>query len=601
MLPCVPLTIKTAAWGSRVVLHRFSSSSAAQRQGCKDDATVAPVLRFAPSPTGQLHLGGLRTALFNHLFARNKGGRWILRIEDTDKKRLVPGAVEAMQDILRWAGLEYDEGPDRPGSRGPYVQSERLELYKRYTDRLLASGHAYRDFRQLQSDAGQRPSSTDYLAPDKEEALSFVRRGKPYVVRLNRPAHTTTFDDAVYGTLRFPYDKGHEDPILVKSDGWPTYHLANVVDDAEMGITHVLRGEEWLPSMPIHLALYDALDIVPPRFVHLPLLINPDGSKLSKRHADVHVQSYRQSGYEPEAMLNFVALMGFNWHREALSDADSGTSEVFSMDEMIREFTLERIAQSRACPNLSKLQFLNRQHLSDKLRSDDKREEVADRLLALIKEKNSNAVWADRVSVGQRSLIADVILSRSQSLEEAAADATALFEDPMYDNAESAVFWKSLDVEASGAYPWFAYLKSTRNKTDALAYHIIAVALHVAKDALSDIRTDGTEDVQGAEQRLKEMFMSFEKEMKAARPEAPKKSRGRGAFLRPLRFALTGKPVCWAVWLPHPSSQTDELLSSQAGPTVAETIALLGKEVAIARITSAIEWSSGQKGAGQVV
>ncbi|PWN31736.1 Glutamyl/glutaminyl-tRNA synthetase, partial [Meira miltonrushii] len=320
-----------------------------------------PVLRFAPSPTGQLHLGGLRTALFNHLFARSLGGKWILRIEDTDQKRLVPGAVEAMQDILKWAGLDYDEGPDKPGNRGPYVQSERLHLYKGYYERLLRSGHAYRDFREPSKDGSSDIARDTYLPPGEDEAQEMIHKGKSFVVRFKTKEEDTSFDDAVYGHLKFPYDRRLEDPIIVKSDGWPTYHLANVVDDTEMGITHVFRGEEWLPSMPTHLKLYEALATAPPQFVHLPLLINPDGSKLSKRDAVVHVESYREAGYDPEALINFVALMGFNWH---LPDS---RSEVFSMEEMIAQFKLDRISQSRASPDVSKLRFLNKSHFSAKV------------------------------------------------------------------------------------------------------------------------------------------------------------------------------------------------------------------------------------------
>lgn len=362
----------------------FKTSQALKAsQTAQDVAGAAPRLRFAPSPTGYLHLGGLRTALFNHLFARKFGGKWILRIEDTDQARLVPDTVLALQETLSWCGLHYDEGPNIGGAYGPYIQSERLYLYRRYAERLLESRKAYRDFRPA-SQLAERPAAKgksyaarrlveSYVPPDEEEASRLIRDGKKYVVRLKMQPIDTSYVDLVYGQLSFPADPGVVDPILLKSDGWPTYHLANVVDDHEMGITHVLRGEEWLPSLPKHLSIYAALGLVPPRFAHLPLLVNADGTKLSKRSGDVSVEAYRRQGWEPEALVNFVALVGYNHHakgkqteaREA-SEMSPGQDdrEVMSMAQLIDSFDPERISHSRATLDAAKLAFLNRRHLA---------------------------------------------------------------------------------------------------------------------------------------------------------------------------------------------------------------------------------------------
>ncbi|CAO1622255.1 unnamed protein product [Sympodiomycopsis kandeliae] len=329
-----------------------------------------PRLRFAPSPTGQLHLGGLRTALFNHLFARKYGGQWILRIEDTDQSRYVPGSIESLQESLSWAGLTYDEGPSIPGgSKGPYIQSERLDLYKRHSEQLISAGKAYRDFRPPSENSGKAQGRgkrivDEYIPPDEDEARQMIRDGKSYVVRLKTTPQETKFSDLVFGEVTFGPDPSN-DPILMKSDGWPTYHLANVVDDHEMGITHVLRGEEWLPSVPKHLSIYSALSFEPPTFVHLPLLISADGSKLSKRTGDVHIEAYREKGYEPESLINFIALMGYN-HRN-VQEQDEAVYEVKSMTDLIDEFDPLRISPSRSALSIPKLQFLNKRHISLKI------------------------------------------------------------------------------------------------------------------------------------------------------------------------------------------------------------------------------------------
>lgn len=325
-------------------------------------------VRFAPSPTGYLHVGGLRTALYNYLFARQHGGAFILRIEDTDQSRFVEGAEESLLGSLRWAGLEYDEGPDVGGGFGPYRQSDRLPLYSEAAERLLANGHAYRCYRtadeleQLREEH-QRSKSPNRLDVRLPEAEVERRRaaGMPSVIRLLVPdGETISFTDLVRGNVSISSDLV-DDQILLKSDGFPTYHLANVVDDHAMGISHVIRGEEWLPSMPKHLLLYRALGHEPPRFAHLPLLLNADRSKLSKRQGDVAVEDYRDKSFYPEALLNFVAFLGWN---------PGDDRELFLRDDLVKAWSIERVNKSGAIFNLDKLAWFNQQYLRDRPDAD---------------------------------------------------------------------------------------------------------------------------------------------------------------------------------------------------------------------------------------
>lgn len=321
-------------------------------------------VRFAPSPTGFLHVGGLRTALYNYCFARAHEGRFILRIEDTDRARFVPGAVEDIVESLRWAGIEHDEGPGIGGAYGPYFQSERLEVYRSAVDSLIASGDAYPCFCNedrlyaMREQLKMRGLSTKYdracLGIPAREAEARRAGGEPHVVRLRVPDEPSVkVDDLVRGEVEISSEI-LDDQVLLKSDGFPTYHLANVVDDHAMEITHVIRGEEWLPSTPKHILLYRFLGWEPPRFAHLPLLLGTDRSKLSKRQAEVAVNDYRRHGYFPEALVNFVAFLGWNPGDER---------EIFSLDELVREFRIERVNKSGAIFNLEKLHWFNQQYM----------------------------------------------------------------------------------------------------------------------------------------------------------------------------------------------------------------------------------------------
>ncbi len=324
-------------------------------------------VRFAPSPTGYLHVGGLRTALYNYLYARRTGGKLLLRIEDTDRSRYVEGAVDNLLRTLRWAGLEFDEGPGREGGAGPYVQSERIDIYRKHAGMLLASGNAYYAFDTPEELEAMRKRQDQTKVPLREyrraldltpdEVKAKLDSGIPAVMRMRMPSgETVALDDLVRGRVEFASD-GIDDQVLLKSDGYPTYHLANVVDDHLMGITHVIRGEEWLPSTPKHVLLYRYFGWEAPAFAHLPLLLNPDKSKLSKRQGDVSVEDYRAKGFFPEALVNFVALLGWNPGDER---------EIFTLGELEKEFSLERVGKSGAVFNIEKLNWMNTEHLRRK-------------------------------------------------------------------------------------------------------------------------------------------------------------------------------------------------------------------------------------------
>ncbi len=317
-------------------------------------------VRFAPSPTGYLHVGGLRTALYNYLFARHHDGKLVLRIEDTDRTRYVPGAVENLISTMKNMGLAYDEGPDMPGSFGPYMQSRRLELYQKHTQKLLNSGHAYYCFctaerleeMRRQQEAAKLPVKYDGTCRrlSAEAVKEKLESGIAHVVRLKMPeTGETVFNDLIRGEVTFQNELV-DDQVLMKSDGYPTYHLANVIDDHHMRITHVIRGEEWLPSVPKHIMLYKAFGWEVPQLAHLPLLLNPDRSKLSKRQGDVAVEDFLEKGYLPAALINFIALLGWNPGTE---------QEIFSLEELIREFSLERVNKAGAVFDLQKLNWMN--------------------------------------------------------------------------------------------------------------------------------------------------------------------------------------------------------------------------------------------------
>jgi glutamyl-tRNA synthetase len=317
-------------------------------------------VRFAPSPTGYPHVGNIRTAMFNWLLARHTGGKLVLRIEDTDVARRVKGAVEAIMDGLKWLGLDWDEGPDVGGDYGPYFQSQRLEMYRQAAERLVAQGDAYycycspQRLEEMRAEQVRRKQDQGYdrhcreLSP--QERAEQQAKGIPPVVRFKVPLEgQVRYHDLIYGDVVFDLTT-IDDFILLKSDGYPTYHLANVVDDHAMKISHVIRAEEWISSVPRHLLLYRALGLEPPQFVHHPMILGPDRAKLSKRHGAVSILDYREMGYLPETMFNFLSLIGWS-----LDDK----TEIMSRQELVDNFSLERIGRTQAIFNRDKLDWMN--------------------------------------------------------------------------------------------------------------------------------------------------------------------------------------------------------------------------------------------------
>jgi glutamyl-tRNA synthetase len=322
-------------------------------------------VRYAPSPTGFQHIGSARTALFNYLYARSMRGCFVLRIEDTDRERYRDDALEDIYDTFGWLGLRWDEGPDAGGRHEPYFQSERTELYRRYADALAAGGHGYYCYcsperlQQLKEQQRRRGEPTGYdrrcreLSRPEREALA--GQGITPVVRFKVPLEgKTTFQDQLLGTIETANREINPDPVLLKSDGFPTYHLANVVDDHLMEITHILRAQEWLPSTPLHVLLYEALGWEPPCYCHLPMVLGPDGQKLSKRHGATRVAEFREKGYVPEAVLNYIALLGWSF---------DDSREFFTLQELEHLFSLDRLNKAPAVFDYKKLDWFNGQYI----------------------------------------------------------------------------------------------------------------------------------------------------------------------------------------------------------------------------------------------
>jgi len=324
--------------------------------------------RFAPSPTGYLHLGGLRTALYTYLYAKKNGGKFILRIEDTDQEREVPGAVEKIYNSMALAGLRYDEGPDVGGDYGPYIQSQRKDTYMPFAMQLVESGAAYPCFCSKEelderraaatADGGQWKYDKHCLSIPKEEALRRMQSGEPFVIRQNIPTTgTASFEDALYGHVEAPCDT-LDDNVLIKQDGLPTYNFANVIDDHLMGITHVMRGTEYLSSTPKYNLLYEALGWTPPTYIHMSPVMKDASRKLSKRHGDPGFEDLLAQGYVKDAIINFIALLG--WCPDVKK---YGEKEFFTMDELIEAFDLSGLSKSPAIFNTEKLNWFNHEYI----------------------------------------------------------------------------------------------------------------------------------------------------------------------------------------------------------------------------------------------
>lgn len=396
--------------------------------------------RFAPSPTGNLHIGGARTALFAYLWAKKNGGDFLLRIEDTDQERLVEGSEDAIFEGLEWLGLTPDESPRHGGDCGPYKQSERKAAYDQYKDYLLETGGAYRCFctkeeldqmRQKQQEAKQAPRYNGKCRELSDvDVAQKIEAGVAHVVRLKVPEEgTVTVQDVIRGEVTFDV-KDIDDQVLVKSDGYPTYHLANVVDDHLMKITHVIRGEEWLPSLPKHVLLYKAFGWEAPEFVHLSLFLAKGGGKMSKRHGETSLLAFRDKGYLPEAVINFMVMLGWNPKTE---------EEFFTIEELIERFDLAQINKANAIFDTEKLDWMNQHYL--------KTVEL-DAALAILKSRNETEVvsWFEGLDQARAESIWQSLRERITTLGEA-SEVLQWLEEKEYDPQN--LVWKKSDKETT--------------------------------------------------------------------------------------------------------------------------------------------------------
>ncbi len=444
-----------------------------------------PRVRFAPSPTGPLHIGGVRTALYNYLFAKKNGGDFILRIEDTDQTRYVPGAEQYIVDSLNWCGIKADEGTEQGGPYGPYKQSERKHLYRQYADYLVENDLAYYAFdtaqeldemREKLKKAGvaspqynyiTRQSMKNSLTLPADEVQKRIEAGEPYVIRIKIPRNEEIrLHDIIRGWV-VVHTKNIDDKVLFKSDGMPTYHLANVVDDYLMKITHVIRGEEWLPSAPLHVLLYKFLgwEYVMPQFAHLPLILRPDGNgKLSKRDGDRlgfpvfplqwqdpetgEISSgYRESGWFKDAVINMIALLG--WH-------PSNNQEIFSLEELIKHFDLDRVSKAGAKFDLEKAKWFNQQYL--RAHSD---QELANLTLPLFRKEGINT------TLDTAAKVCSLMKERATFLKDIVSESKFIFNKP--ENFDIAPLNKKIKPETKTYLQnYIALLSATEFNSESL-------------------------------------------------------------------------------------------------------------------------------------
>lgn len=493
------------------------------------DAVSRPVrTRFAPSPTGPLHIGGVRSALFAWLLARHHGGKFILRIEDTDQKRFVPGSIELITDALRWLGIEWDEGPDVGGPYGPYIQSERLEHYQQWANWLVENDRAYKCYctsdrlEQVNQEKIARKEPPGYdrhcrnLTPD--ERAQREAEGKSHVVRLKVPLEgKTTGTDVILGTVEFD-NTTLQDIVLLKSDGFPTYHLAHVVDDHLMEISHVTRANEWLPSLPVHLQLWQAFGWEIPHYAHLPVLLNPNGKgKLSKRHAGftedgrqvlVLAKEFKEAGYLPQAVVNFLTNIGWNFGDER---------EIFDVEEAIARFDITQVNPANSVYPIEKLDWLNGVYIREKL--------TADELAAHLRKPLEDAGF--KVDEALLKKVAPVVQTRIKTLNDVVDMAGFFFRDDFIPPKAEDIIQKKMDAESA------------------------ASALRASYDILSNTQDFHTEPLHDAMQALAQQLDLKNSQLFGA-----------------LRVAITGQTV--------------------STPTF-ETMEILGREETLRRIATAIK------------
>ncbi len=481
-------------------------------------------VRFAPSPTGYLHIGGLRTALYVYLTAKKYNGEYFLRIEDTDRKRFVPDSVKKLIDSLNWAGIKHAEGVligddgeiKEAGKYGPYIQSKRLKIYQDYAQELVEKGKAYYCFctperldnlRALQEKAKLAPAYDKLCLKEVPlaEAKKRIADGEKYVIRFDVPeTGETGFEDVIRGKIKFA-NKNLDDFVILKSDGFPTYHLAHVVDDHLMKTSLVLRGEEWLPSAPKHIMLFEAFGWKAPQYGHLCVILSKKtGRKLSKRDGDVSVEDFMKSGYLPEAVVNLIALLGWNPKTER---------ELFTLDELEKEFDLEKLNKSGAIFDVEKLDWMNGMYIRKKETG-----ELAELCRPYLEK------YRDRLSGGYLERIVTVERERMRRLSDIAENVEFYFETPQYD--KKLLSWKGMESDEA------------------------AQSLEKSLEVMNEIEESGWEL-----ENLKEKFMA------AADPK------NRGALLWPLRVALTGKEkspspweVAWAIGNEESKKRTEKAI-----------------------------------------
>ena len=392
---------------------------------------TSPRVRFAPSPTGYLHVGGARTALFNWLYARHNGGIFVLRIEDTDVERSSWEMVAGILDGMKWLGLDWDEGPEVGGPHGPYFQSERLDRYREAAARLIAAGRAYYCYcnpddlkakREAAEQAGQSWSYDRACAVlSNEEISDREAAGAPRAIRFRMPDGATAYDDVVHGRIEFD-NSVLEDFVVLRSDRYPTYHLSVVVDDIDMGITDVVRGDDHISNTPKQVLLYEALGAPVPRFAHVPLILGPDKRRLSKRHGATSVMEYARQGFLPEAMFNFLALLGWS---------PGNDRELFTREDLVTAFSLDGISSSNAVFNPEKLEWFNSQHIA-RLTGD----EITPRIEPVLREMG---VWDDALRGERREWfhrVIEILKPRAKKLRDLAEQGRYFFTDPAeYDEA----------------------------------------------------------------------------------------------------------------------------------------------------------------------
>jgi len=493
-------------------------------------------VRFAPSPTGPLHMGGVRTALYNYLFAKKHGGTFIIRIEDTDQARYVEGAQDYILDALSWCGIMPSEGPGIGGDCGPYVQSERKDIYRSYAKNIVESGKAYYAFdtaeeltlmREQAKEMGMpnwqyngvsRESMKNSISLPSEEVQRLLKSGTPYVIRMKMPRNTDVrFEDEIRGWV-VVNTNNLDDKVLYKSDGMPTYHLANIVDDHLMQISHVIRGEEWLPSAPLHILLYEAFGWERPKFAHLPLILKPDGNgKLSKRDGDrlgfpvfptnwttesgAVFEGYRERGYFPVAFTNMLAFLGWN---------PGTTQEIFSLEELVRAFTLDRVSKAGAKFDPDKTKWFQQHYLRA-----EKNDVLAKSLAEFLDHKYDPSLLSE---------VCQLMKERATFIQDIWTEGSFLLERPTeFDEKTTRKKWKADAAEITQGWA----------------------------NALAEINTFSAETI---ESRFKQYLED--------------NGLGMGSVLPLFRLVLTGKGM---------------------GPSMFDIAAFLGKEETIARINSGIE------------